>query len=179
MMLAAFVLAQGCAKRPGVSQVSAPAPSNPAITRAPTAAPAVAAPETSVAPPGFIPGQAAMKPGDFEANPALAMIHFDFDRSDIRPQDAKILDDNASWLRSHPHSAVLIQGHCDERGTSEYNVALGDRRANAAREYLVTHGIATSRISVISYGEERPQCTQRNESCWARNRRAQFLTKGQ
>jgi peptidoglycan-associated lipoprotein len=179
VMLAALVMAQGCAKRPGISQVSAPAPSQPAIMRAPATGATATAPEAPGTTPGFTPGQATMRPGDFEANPALATIHFDFDRSDIRPQDAKILDDNASWLRAHPQHLVLIQGHCDERGTNEYNVALGDRRATAAREYLVTHGVAPGRISIISYGEERPQCTERSEGCWARNRRGQFLTRGQ
>jgi peptidoglycan-associated lipoprotein len=114
---------------------------------------------------------------DFEANPALKTIHFDFDKSDIRPGDAKILDENARWLGANPRQIVLIEGHCDERGTNEYNIALGDRRARATMNYLVSRGVQASRMTTLSYGEERPVCTQKDESCWSQNRRAQFLTK--
>jgi peptidoglycan-associated lipoprotein len=105
------------------------------------------------------------------------MIHFDFDKANIRAGDAKILDANARWLRDNPKQVVLIEGHCDERGTNEYNLALGERRARATMSYLVGRGIQAARISTISYGEERPLCTERDERCWSRNRRAQFLTK--
>jgi peptidoglycan-associated lipoprotein len=108
---------------------------------------------------------------------ALKDIHFDFDRSDIRPGDAQILDANAAWLKSNPNNLVLIEGHCDERGTPEYNLALGERRARAALSYLVSQGVQAGRITVISYGEERPQCTEKTEECWARNRRDRFLVK--
>jgi peptidoglycan-associated lipoprotein len=105
------------------------------------------------------------------------MIHFDFDKSSIRPGDAKILDADADWLKANPTRLVLIEGHCDERGTNEYNLALGDRRAKAAMAYLVAKGIDASRFTTISYGKERPTCTEKNEACWSKNRRAQFLTK--
>jgi peptidoglycan-associated lipoprotein len=72
---------------------------------------------------------------------------------------------------------VLIEGHCDERGTAEYNLALGERRAKAAMSYLVAHGVEASRVTIVSYGKERPLCTDRAEACWARNRRDMFLTK--
>src|SRR5206468_3734087 len=110
-------------------------------------------------------------------NSNLRRIHFDFDKFDIRPGDAAILDANASWLRDNPNQLLLIEGHCDERGTSEYNLALGDRRAKSTMSYLASRGVATSRISIISYGEERPLCTEKNEACWSKNRRAMFLTK--
>jgi peptidoglycan-associated lipoprotein len=104
-------------------------------------------------------------------------IHFAFDDARIRPGDAKILDANAKWLSANSSYIVLIEGHCDPRGTNEYNLALGDRRAKATMDYLVAHGIAAGRITTISYGEERPVCTQAAESCWAQNRRAQFRVK--
>lgn len=112
-------------------------------------------------------------------SPALTAIHFDFDKSNIREPDASILDANAAWLTANPQYLVLIEGHCDERGTNEYNVVLGERRANATRNYLVARGVAASRILTISYGEERPECTDHNETCWVRNRQARFLTKAQ
>ena len=91
--------------------------------------------------------------------------------------DAKTLDRNANWLKSNPNHLVLIEGHCDERGTNEYNLALGERRAKSTMNYLVSQGVQANRITIISYGEERPQCTEHTESCWAKNRRAHFLVK--
>ena len=121
---------------------------------------------------------AAARPpvAEFAANPNLKDIYFDFDKYDIRPGDAKILDSNATWLKSN-NNLVLIEGHCDERGTNEYNLALGERRAKATMNYLVSQGVQAARITIISYGEERPLCTEHNEACWARNRRAHLLTK--
>ncbi|MCG6917972.1 MAG: peptidoglycan-associated lipoprotein Pal [Deltaproteobacteria bacterium] len=104
-------------------------------------------------------------------------IHFDFDKYDLKPKAMMILDEKAAYLREHPEVRVLIEGHCDERGTNEYNLALGDRRANSAKNYLVRSGVAESRITTISYGEEQPLCTEHAESCWWRNRRAQFQVR--
>jgi peptidoglycan-associated lipoprotein len=116
-------------------------------------------------------------PKEFVSVPELRDVFYDFDKYDIRPEDAKTLDANAQWLKSNPNHLVLIEGHCDERGTNEYNLALGERRAKAAMNYLVSQGVQASRITIISYGEERPQCSDKNESCWSRNRRAHFLVK--
>ncbi len=116
-------------------------------------------------------------PREYVENPTLSEIHFDFDRYDIRPGDKEQLAKNAEWLRAHAGMLLLIEGHADERGTNEYNLALGERRARAARDYLGTLGIDDSRVTLISYGEERPLCTERDESCWAKNRRAHFLVK--
>ena len=82
-------------------------------------------------------------------------------------------------MNSHPDAAILIEAHCDERGTNEYNIALGDRRARATLNYLTARGVAADRITTISYGEERPVCTTHDKACWAKNRRAQFLAKVQ
>ena len=113
-------------------------------------------------------------PATFSAMPDLKDIHFEFDKADILPEAAKILEVSAGWLKANPKHLVLIEGHTDERGTNEYNLALGERRARASRNYLVSQGVAARRISVISYGEERPTCRQSTEDCWAQNRRAHF-----
>jgi peptidoglycan-associated lipoprotein len=104
--------------------------------------------------------------------------YFDFDKYDIRPDARETLTRNASALRSiladFPDAVITIEGHCDERGSAEYNLGLGDRRATAAKEFLVQLGISADRLRTISYGKERPQCTEHNEECWQRNRRAHF-----
>ena len=104
--------------------------------------------------------------------------YFDYDKSEIRPDAQAVLRSDAAALKSIfsdiADARVLVEGHCDERGTNEYNLALGDRRATAARDFLVNLGVPSSKLSTVSYGEERPQCTEDNESCWQRNRRAHF-----
>jgi peptidoglycan-associated lipoprotein len=126
-------------------------------------------------------GMGAERPPVKEFHPAheMADIHFDFDRYNIRTQDEGALQSNAAWLRSNRNYLVLIEGHSDERGTAEYNVALGERRAKMAQNYLVSHGIDSRRISIISYGEHRQQCMESSEDCWAKNRRAHFRVKRQ
>jgi len=104
-------------------------------------------------------------------------IHFDFDKSTLTPAAREILRAKAMWLRDNADTAVVIEGHCDERGTTEYNLALGDRRAKAAKDFLVDMGISASRLSTISYGEERPLDPASNETAWAKNRRAQFVLR--
>ncbi len=105
----------------------------------------------------------------------LKDIHFDFDKYDILPEDAEILKENAALLSKYPRVKIQVEGHCDERGTNEYNLALGERRANAAKKYLVSLGISADRISSISYGEEKPLDTGHNEEAWAKNRRGHFV----
>lgn len=102
------------------------------------------------------------------------MIHFDFDRSNIRPGDAAVLDSKIPLLQANPAVRIRISGHCDERGSDEYNLALGNRRAASAKRYLVNQGIDASRIDIVSYGEERPMAMGSNEEAWAQNRRAEF-----
>jgi peptidoglycan-associated lipoprotein len=116
-------------------------------------------------------------PREYIAVVDLRDIHFDFDRAEIRPDAARVLDLNAEWLRRHPQYLLLIEGHADERGTTEYNLALGERRARNAMSYLVSRGVAGDRITVISYGEERPLCRAATEACWAENRRAHFTVR--
>ncbi|HVJ02332.1 MAG TPA: peptidoglycan-associated lipoprotein Pal [Sphingomonas sp.] len=99
-------------------------------------------------------------------------VHFALDQYDIDPQARTILDSQAQWLNANPNTRITIEGHCDERGTREYNLALGDRRANAAKNYLAARGVSPSRITTISYGKERPIALGSDESSWAQNRRA-------
>jgi peptidoglycan-associated lipoprotein len=164
-------MAQGCKKKP---------PTTTAEARPPVEAPAP--PETRVPPPP------AAAPRDVEVGDVMAAdiaqlntkgylkdAYFDYDQSDLREDARGSLSGNAEWLKRYPSIQVLIEGHCDERGTSAYNLALGDRRANAARDYLDSLGIASSRIRTVSYGKERPACTEASESCWQQNRRAHFV----
>ena len=180
-LLLAGLMITGCARRPATTAASAAAPAA-APSPAPAPAPAPSAPSPAPAPPA--PAAAAAPapaprpvPKEFMAVAALKEVYFDFDKYDIRPEDAKTLDANATWLKSNGDNLVLIEGHCDERGTNEYNLALGERRAKATMNYLVSQGIQANRITIISYGEERPVCTEKTEACWAKNRRANFLVK--
>ena len=153
----------GCQKK-AVTQAKAPAPA-PAAAPAPAPAPAPT--------PGKGPAPAAPP-----AASAMVMeedIYFDFDKSTLTPAAQDNLMKKAAWLRANPNAAVTIEGHCDERGTNEYNLALGDRRADSAKAFLVDLGIAASRLTTVSYGEERPVCSQHDEECWSKNRRANFV----
>jgi len=109
-----------------------------------------------------------------DANSQLLPIFFDYDKSDIRPDQMEVLQTDAQILKGIGNR-VQIQGHCDERGTEEYNLALGDRRARMVREYLNSLGIDAARLATISYGESRPFATQHNEAAWSENRRAHFV----
>ncbi len=101
-------------------------------------------------------------------------IYFDFDKADLKPPARAVLEKKAAWLRANPQFKVKIEGHCDERGTNEYNMALGERRAKAAMKYLGALGISSDKMTTISYGEEKPTCTEKNEKCWSKNRRDEF-----
>jgi peptidoglycan-associated lipoprotein len=184
-----LLLAAGCAKRPAITQAAPPPPTGAVVTAPPAPAPApspvvpppapapATPPPAAAAPPAPPPPRPA--PAEFKSIPELRDVFFDFDKYAIRPDAARTLDANADWLKSNPSAVILIEGHCDERGTNAYNLALGERRAKATQDYLLGRGVEASRITTISYGEERPGCTERNETCWARNRRAHFLAKPQ
>jgi peptidoglycan-associated lipoprotein len=107
----------------------------------------------------------------------LQPIYFDFDRSLIRDDAKSVMTANAEWLKANPNVKIRIEGNCDERGTKEYNQALGQRRASSAKKYLTDLGIAAKRISLISYGKEKPICTEHNEECWQKNRRDDFVAQ--
>lgn len=185
----------GCPKRPEVVE-TVPRPIAPQGEVGPPPAPKVATPEEKsptevaaqspeakpTAETGAVPeakiAEAEMKPetaAEVKA-PELALkdIYFDFDQSAIREDSKKQLNENIEWLRKNPAAKVTIEGHCDERGSSEYNLALGDRRARATRDYLIAAGVEANRISSISFGKERPFAPGHDESAWQLNRRAHF-----
>ncbi len=146
---AVFVLA-GCTTKPQ-AVATTPPPEQAPVQQAPS----------------IVPGSAE----DLRVNVGDT-VHFDYDKYDIKDNDRAILQKQAAWLQQYPSVRVTIEGHCDERGTREYNLALGARRANAVKEYLVSLGVSAARLDTISYGKERPICTESTEDCWAQNRRA-------
>ena len=151
---AALVLGACTHRQEAVNTAPPPAP--------PPAAKPAPAPVTS----NVIPGSAE----DFRVNVGDT-VHFDFDQYNVKDSDRTILTRQAAWLAKYPAVRVTVEGHADERGTREYNLALGARRANAVKEYLVSQGVSTARVETVSYGKERPICTQSDEACWAQNRR--------
>jgi peptidoglycan-associated lipoprotein len=108
----------------------------------------------------------------------LTDIHFGYNDYTVQPQDSSILRANATWLQDHPDRNVQVEGNCDDRGSEEYNIALGAKRAQSAKDYLTTLGISPGRISTISYGKELPICHEQDESCWQQNRRDHFVVSG-
>lgn len=159
MLAAAALLAlAACAKKP---PAELPPPPVDTTTPAPPAAPA-----------GPVPGSQA----DFVASVAADRIFFATDSSEVDVPGQETLRSQAAWLARYPEKRVTIEGHCDERGTREYNIALGDRRANAAKNALAALGVSPARISTISYGKERPDALGSDESAWAKNRRAVTVT---
>lgn len=105
---------------------------------------------------------------------ALFDIYFDYDKYSLKPEDIKKLDKTASWLSGNTVRKIRIEGNCDERGTNEYNIALGQRRADSAKNYLIKKGLDADRLATITYGEEKPACTEASEGCWSKNRRDEF-----
>lgn len=155
-LVAAIGLTAACAKK---EPVQLPPP------------PQEVAPVAEVTPPaptGPIPGSKE----DFLAQSGTDTVLFETDAYDLDAQDKATLDAQAAWMAKYPNVTATIEGHCDERGTREYNLALGDRRANAAKNYLAAKGIAASRLTTISYGKERPVAQGSDEAAWAQNRRA-------
>ena len=174
-----FILLEGCAKKELVKE-SSEQPQN--AVKQEMAKPNVPVAQQEVAKPNVpITEQEAAKPAseseqEMTATSELKDIHFDFDKYSLRPEDRKILTANAKWLLKNTKYAVKIEGNCDERGTDEYNMALGQKRADTAKKYLIDMGINKNRISTISYGKERPLDPAHNEEAWAKNRRDHFVT---
>jgi peptidoglycan-associated lipoprotein len=160
--------------------------------KAPPPAPPAPAPVVPAAPPPAPPPQTPdiqpqldeydkiqqMSSDQIERMGLLADIHFDLDSADLREPDRQTLTQNADVLKRFDFLRISVQGHCDERGSVEYNLGLGERRARAAFDYLVSLGVTPDRLKTVSYGKEIPVCTDSNESCWARNRRAHFEVTG-
>ncbi|MFA5027415.1 MAG: peptidoglycan-associated lipoprotein Pal [Candidatus Methylomirabilota bacterium] len=179
------VALMGCPKRPEVTSAG-PAATGPASAVAPAAPAAPLAPkagETPVTRP-TLPSDRAVQPAQpaAAAKPAavspLKDVFFDFDKSLVRDDQKSALADNVAWLKGNPSAKITVEGHCDERGTAEYNLGLGERRAKAVKDYLIAAGIPADRVSTISYGKERPFVLGHDESAWKWNRRGHFVTAG-
>lgn len=125
--------------------------------------------------PGTTSSLDALRSGESPTGGPLKDVSFGFDSAALSESARATLKANADWLKGNPAARVQIEGHCDERGAADYNMALGAKRAQAAMDYLATLGIAANRLSTISYGEEIPVCKEKTEECWARNRRARFV----
>jgi peptidoglycan-associated lipoprotein len=168
----AALLAAGCAKKPAPTAV---APTPPTAVERPMEKPVV-----SEMPVQEVPGLQEQAVTDMPVAPELATvaglqrIHFAYDQHTLSDQSREILAGNAAWMKANPGAKVVIEGHCDERGSDEYNLALGERRAQAAQSYLVSLGIDSGRLSTVSYGEERPLTPGQGEQAWVQNRRAEF-----
>jgi peptidoglycan-associated lipoprotein len=176
LLVAALVLGVvGCHRR--APPPAPPAPPPAVVPATPPPAPPPATPE--VAPQVDEYERLRQLPSDqIDRMGLLADIHFDYDKADIREGDRQVLGQNADVLKRFDFLRVTIEGHCDERGAVEYNLALGERRSRAAYDYLVSLGVAADRLKTVSYGKEIPLCTESNEDCWARNRRAHFTVTG-
>ena len=174
------VFAVGLSLFMGCSQETAPKPQAPT---APQKVEAKQQPSKAIPPtkPSQTSSLEALQKGTLgkgaDATP-LRDINFDFDRYDVRPDMRDILKGHAAWLKANAQVRVEVEGHCDERGNNEYNLALGAKRAESVKRYLIDLGISQDRLSTISYGEELPTCKEQNEACWTKNRRAHFVVRG-
>ena len=174
MALCMIVFIVGCAKKSieQAKEISQPQPTPPVVTEEQPGGMKMETPKAE-APAGIESQKPALEQeiASFEQND----IYFDFDKFDLSPEARKVLAEKASFLNAHPQMKIRVEGNCDERGTIEYNLALGDRRAKAALDYLVFLGITPERISTISYGKEKPVDPGHNEEAWAKNRRDHFV----
>jgi peptidoglycan-associated lipoprotein len=177
--VAALVTAAACGKK--TPPVARPLPPPPTATPT-TAPPRPPAPPEPVREPSVVPPEPVREDAissasldDLNKNSPLKPVYFELDSSDLSAANQKTLDDNATLLKRYTSWAVTVEGHCDERGTAEYNLALGERRAIAARAYLVSLGIAADRLRTVSYGKEFPFDPGHDESAFAKNRRAHFV----
>lgn len=171
LLIGTLAIATACKKKPPTTvpeERSTEAPERPAETRVPP--PATTPPPSDVSASPLEEEIAVLNQKGY-----LSSAYFDYDQADLRDDARTALAANAEWLKKYPTIQVLIEGHCDERGTSEYNLALGDKRANAAKDYIESLGVDSSRVRTVSYGKERPQCSASTEECWQQNRRANFV----
>jgi peptidoglycan-associated lipoprotein len=164
---------------PAPSAAATPPPAAPTPPPAPSQPPVAAAPAPPPAPAPAPPEPPRAAPEQFVEEAALKDVFFEPGRAEIGRQGTAIMKSNAEWLIEHPTTMVLIEGHTDWKGTPEVNAAMGERRAVAARDFLVKAGITEARIQIVSVGSDRPVCSQKTDACAARNRRVHFLVKAQ
>jgi peptidoglycan-associated lipoprotein len=174
LALAAAVSFAACGKK---TPPPAPPPPPPVAPEAPPPAPPPPKPEVKPQVDEYARLK-AMASDEIDRMGLLQEIYFDLDKSDIREADRAVLSKNADTLKKFDFLKVTVEGHCDERGTVDYNLALGERRARAAYDYLVSLGVPADRLRTVSYGKEIPVCTASTEDCWQRNRRAKFTVSG-
>ena len=171
--LAVIALASGCSSKPKAKD--APSAAAPAASPAGPAVRVGEPADITVTPDGPGPDGATVSVEEMNRRGYLKDVFFDLDRSDVRGDQRELLEQNAGWLRKRAEVRIIIEGHCDERGTAQYNMALGERRAQTVTDYLTALGIAPSRIQVMSYGKERPFDRGHDDKAWAQNRRAHFV----
>ena len=177
-LVVATAWAAGCSKKQPVT-APAPQPQPPVVQPAPPPPPKPATPPALVPEPPKIPSEEEIFAGKsleaLNAEQPLEHVFYEYDSYELSDEARAALDKDAAWLRRWTSTKITIEGHADSRGTNEYNLALGDRRAAAAREYLVSLGIAADRIAAVSKGEEQPFCQEETEACWKQNRRGYFI----
>lgn len=170
-LVVAFLISCGNPANPPPPKWTAENQSAASATKpAPTAKAAPSKPES-----GTTSSLDSLRSGDSATGGPLKDVNFNFDSAELSESARATLKANADWLKGNPTARVQIEGHCDERGAADYNMALGAKRAQAAMDYLSTLGIAANRLATISYGEEIPVCKEKTEECWAKNRRARFV----
>jgi len=170
----ALAAAAACHKNPP-PQAPAPPPPPPAASPTPPPAPPPPPPRATPAPTPLTEEEIFARKSLAELSAELSDVYFDYDKSEVRDDARGALQKNADWMKRWTTTQVTVEGHCDSRGTAEYNLALGTRRATAVKEYLVNLGIPAARLTVVSKGKEQPVCTEESESCWPRNRRGHFI----
>jgi peptidoglycan-associated lipoprotein len=175
LSLCVVMFVSGCARR-----APAPAPAPPPAAEAPTTPPAPPPPPAPAPAPAPAPLTEEelferMTLEELNAKRPLGDVFFAFDSSELNQEGRATLQKNAEWMNRWAATRVTVEGHCDSRGTAEYNIALGNRRASATRDYLVSLGVQGDRVTAISKGKEQPFCTEETESCWAQNRRGHFI----
>ena len=165
----------GCSSTPKTTAPAAGVSTGAATTAAPASTPA---PMTSTVDTGASSGGAQMAADELSAPGSLLAkrtVYFDFDKSDIKPEARQIIEAHAKYLAAHPNTHITLEGHCDERGTREYNLGLGERRARAVQQVMTLLGASSGQLKLVSYGEERPVAAGHDESAWALNRRVEFV----
>jgi peptidoglycan-associated lipoprotein len=180
MVLSAGVMGTACGKKPLETPTPAPPPPAPPPTTTPPPPPPPTPPPPP--PPSAPPTEeqlfAKMTLDELNAKGVLSDVFFAFDSVEINSDAQSVLQKNTDYLKRWVSTKVLVEGHADARGTNEYNLALGERRADAARDYVVSLGIPTDRITIVSKGEEQQVCQENTEACWAKNRRGHFVFTG-
>lgn len=180
LLFSCLVVSSGCHRNRAKTPTSTPAMpvTTEPISPSPSAAPEPEAPETDAVERDPLSGELGEINAYLRSQGALGDIYFDYDQSKLSSEARDQLARSARFMQQRPEFVITLEGHCDERGTDEYNLALGERRASSTKDYLVSLGVPADRLSTISYGEERSACQEAEESCWWQNRRAHPMVTG-